>query len=127
MKSCLAAAFAVLVTSTGVFAQPQIGSYTPPQVNPHPTISPFLNLNRSGVSPGVNYFGIVRPQMENQQAIQQLQQFQKQFPTTQGQTGQLPNEEMAPTGHVAGGFFNYGHYYPLFTRGGTAATGGVRR
>jgi hypothetical protein len=32
--------------------------------------------------------------------------------------GQVGNEEIGQTGHAMGGFFNYGHYYPLYYRGG---------
>ncbi|HWY88680.1 MAG TPA: hypothetical protein VNX28_18350 [Gemmataceae bacterium] len=132
MKSCLAGLLAALILASGAYAQPQIGSYTPPVVNPHPTISPYLNLNRGGVNPAINYYGIVRPQIENHQAIQNLQQ---QFQTTQGmiqgQAGAQASEEMAPTGRAAGGYFNYSHYFPLYSRGagGTSAAGsnGTRR
>ena len=122
MKHCQAGLIAMLFLGTGVNAQPPIGSYTPPQVNPNPAFSPYLNLNR-GNNPAINYFGVVRPQFENQQAIQQLQQ---QFQGTQGmmpgQGGPVATEDIGPTGHRMGGFFNYSHYYPLFS-----ATGRRRR
>jgi hypothetical protein len=121
MKHCPAGLIAMLILATGVQAQPPIGSYTPPQVNPNPAFSPYLNLNR-GNNPAINYYGVVRPQVENQQAIQQLQQ---QFQGTQammpGQGGPLATEDIGPTGHRLGGFFNYSHYYPLFYAGGGGA------
>jgi hypothetical protein len=129
MKHCSAGLLAAITLATSVHAQqPQIGSYNPPVVNPRPVISPYLNLNRTGVNPAINYFGIVRPQMENHQAIQQLQQ---QYQATQGmiqtQTGALANEEMAPTGRAVGGYFNYSHYFPLYARGGAGTTGTSKR
>jgi hypothetical protein len=130
MKICLASVVGVLVLGTSVHAQPQIGSYTPPVTNPRPIISPYLNLNRGGVAPAIDYFGIVRPQIDNQKAIQQLQQ---QYQTTQGQLGQLGQQlgtdEMAPTGRTTmGGYFNYSHYFPLYNRGAGATGGtGIRR
>jgi hypothetical protein len=136
MKHCIAGLCTVLTLATSAYAQPQIGSYTPPVVNPRPLISPYLNLNARGMTnSAVNYYGIVRPQMENHQAIQQLQQ---QFQMTQnlqpGQTGQMQPDEMMPTGHSMGGYFNYSHYFPIYSRsaggtGGTAGTGltGIRR
>ncbi len=133
MKHCFAGLCIALALGTNAYAQPQIGSYTPPVVNPRPLISPYLNLNARGMTnSAVNYYGIVRPQMENHQAIQQLQQ---QFQTTQnlqpGQTGQLQEGEMMPTGHTMGGYFNYSHFFPIYSRGtgGTTGTGvtGIRR
>src|SRR5690349_19265376 len=42
--------------------------------NSRPTVSPYLNLNRRGASPGINYYNLVRPQTEFYSSIQQLQQ-----------------------------------------------------
>ena len=134
MKHCFAGLFAILALATNAHAQPQIGSYSPPIVNPRPAISPYLNLNtRGGINTAVNYYGIVRPQMQNTQAIQQLQQqFQTTQGWTQGQTGQLNNDEMLPTGRALGGYFNYSHYFPIYSRGATGTTtapgmNGIRR
>src|SRR5688500_4172615 len=93
MKHCLAAVVGVLALGTSVHAQPQIGSYSPPVVNPKPAVSPYLHLNRGGSSAAVNFFGIVRPQLDNQRSIQQLQQqFQIQ---TQGPIGQMNQQPYA--------------------------------
>ena len=130
MKHCIAGLAAILVSASSAYAQPQIGSYTAPVVNPRPLISPYLNLNlRPGAASAVNYYGIVRPQMENHQAIQNLQQ---QFQMTQDygvgqQTGQTQQGEMLPTGHVIGGYFNYSHYFPAYSRSGGAGATGFRR
>jgi hypothetical protein len=35
-----------------------------------PTVSPYLNLLRGGAPAGVNYYGLVRPQMYFQNSIQ---------------------------------------------------------
>jgi hypothetical protein len=136
MKLWLAGCIAVLLLESGVRAQPQIGSYIPPVVNPRPAISPYLNLNRT-LNPAINYYGIVRPQIENHQAITQLQQqvqtTQTQIQNQTGQTGLMGQDEMLPTGRT-GGYFNYSHYFPIYSRnagntGGTAtpAATGVRR
>ena len=129
MKRYLAGALAAFTIATaGARAQPQIGNYNQPVVNPHPLISPYLNLNHGGVPTAINYYGIVRPQIDNHQAIQHLQQ---QVQTTQGliqnQTAPLANDEMAPTGRNVGGYFNYSHFFPLYTRSAGGANGGVRR
>jgi hypothetical protein len=127
MRNLKVAATVVLLFGSGVNAQaPQIGTYSPPVTNPRPVISPYLNLNRTGVNPAINYFGIVRPQMENHQAIQNLQQ---QVQVTQGmmqtQPGPMANDEIAPTGRTVGSYFNYSHYFPLYGRGagGNTAAG----
>lgn len=52
-------------------ASAQLGQYTPPQTNPHPTVSPYLNMNRN--NPAINYYGIVKPQINTAQTLQQLQ------------------------------------------------------
>ena len=96
----------------------QIGTYVRPQVG-RPTISPYLNLMRSG-NPAINYYGIVRPQIETYQNLQQMQgeiQQIQNFPL-QGQANAQMNLPM--TGHAAT-FMNYSHYFGAYgTRGGTA-------
>ena len=44
-------------------AQAPLGGYTQPY-QPRPTFSPYLNLNRFGTAPGINYYGMVRPQQQ---------------------------------------------------------------
>ena len=124
MKRWLASTLAVLVLGTAASAQPQIGSYSRPVVSPRPTISPYLNLNRSGAGAAIDYYGLVRPQMETRNALQQLQ---SQVQTLEPTPGMLPNNNNQPptTGRGGiGGFFNYSHFYPSLNRGGS---GGVRR
>lgn len=96
-----------------VLAQPQV-----PMVNRSPAFSPYLNLLRGGVSPAVNYFGLVRPQIafqqqafmlqqqvnQNAQSLQTLQTF-----STAGLQAQQP--ALPYTGHPVvfnslGGYFN---------------------
>ena len=50
-------------------AQPPVpgGGYSRP-----PAFSPYLNLLRGGGSPALNYYGIVRPEMQFRQSIQNL-------------------------------------------------------
>ncbi len=51
---------------------PQGGSPNVPQTGP--TVSPYLNLLRRGNSAGVNYYGIVRPQMDFRNSLRSQQQ-----------------------------------------------------
>lgn len=82
----------------GVFlASGQAGAQsTPYQRSP---VSPYINLTQRGTSPGINYYGIVRPELEIRGSIRQLEQRQAQTSqdiATQQQTSALP-----PTGHPA--------------------------
>jgi hypothetical protein len=38
-----------------------------------PVVSPYINLNQPGTSPGIQYYGIVRPELHYNVAIPQLQ------------------------------------------------------
>jgi hypothetical protein len=39
-----------------------------------PTVSPFLNLFNGGTNPAINYYGIIRPQIDTRNSLMQLQQ-----------------------------------------------------
>jgi hypothetical protein len=106
--------------------QPQIGSYTRPQVNPHPTVSPFLNLTRGG-NAAVNYYGIIRPQQQTQRQIHHLQHEFQGIQATETLPAQEGADPATRTGRPIGGFFNYSHYYPLYGRGGAGQAGSLRR
>lgn len=89
-----------------------------PGFNPsaRPTFSPWLNLNRRGTSSAVNYYGIIRPQVNFSSSIQQLQQ-QAALPPAEESAraaGELP-----ATGHVAG-FLNHNKYF--MNRGGVSSS-----
>ena len=85
------------------------------QTQPPPGYSPYLNLIRPG-NPGVNYYGLVRPQVEFRADLQRLQRN-----TTRLQSGlsQLSSSDLS-TGHTAG-FMYYGGYYPGLGRSGAPA------
>ena len=80
---------------------------------PGPTVSPYVNLITGGGIPGANYYGLVRPQIQNQFALQQLQ---TQFGMLAAQANQLGTPaiqgQMLTTGHSAT-FFNTMQYYPV--------------
>jgi hypothetical protein len=117
----------------------QIGSYNRPKTNNYPAFSPYLNLNRGG-DPAVNYFGIVRPQMETNRAFQQIEQgtfgADPRFPVgaggadgnpIPGMNNYYPNQAAGlNTGHPAT-FFYYSHYYqfPSAQRGGAGGGAGA--
>jgi hypothetical protein len=112
--------------------------YFQPQTSPfyQPPVSPYLNLFRGG-NPGINYYGLVRPQVQAQQNLQQLQlqqqlQAQQQAQQMQSQQAILlsPATQMSPlptTGHPA--YFNAAGLFfgsiPGRTGGTPTITGGT--
>ncbi len=95
-------------------AQFPIGGYSPPQVQGRPTISPYLNLARPGSSPAINYYGLVRPQMQTQQQLQNLQGQQNLLATELGGGMAIPGQmtPIATTGHPVY-YFDFARYFPL--------------
>jgi hypothetical protein len=81
------------------------------QGQPPPGYSPYLNLARPG-NPGMNYYGLVRPQVEFRSDLTRLQRN-----TTRLQTdlGQVAGGDLA-TGHPAA-FMYFGGYYSGVGRG----------
>ncbi len=83
-----------------------------------PPVSPFINLFRAGNSAAINYYGLVRPEIEFRNSYQRLQQqvtdIQQQSPYSPEETSGLP-----PTGHFAQ-FNTQGRYF--MTRGAAAPT-----
>jgi hypothetical protein len=110
------AALAIIVCCTS------LASAQPPGVRPYarPAFSPYLNLNRFGSNPAINYYGLVRPQLRYNADIQRLQdstvELQQREPVVVG-------SELLPTGHATG-FLNHQRY---FLNKGGAASGGTRR
>lgn len=109
-------ALALLVWCTGT------AGAQAPGVRPYarPAFSPYLNLNRFGTNPAINYYGLVRPQLRYNADIQQLQQstfdLQQREPVVVG-------SELLPTGHATG-FLNHHRYF--LNKGGTTS-GATRR
>jgi hypothetical protein len=94
-------------------AQQPIGGYTPPTVGP-PAFSPFLNLNRPGTNPAINYYGLVRPQQQTAQQLANLQYQQNALAGTLGAPGAVgPDGALPPstTGHPVR-YFDYARYFP---------------
>src|SRR5262245_40723375 len=113
MKRFLFAFALAAVALVAETAQAQVGSY--PWRNPsRPTVSPYINLNRGGLA-GINYFGLVRPQLDAQKNFMLLnQEIQQVAPDPLGTTtGYGPG--YTATGYEGGaaGYMNYLHYYPL--------------
>ena len=111
MRFALGSALAVVCLIGTAAAQPPAA----PRSANGPTTSPYLNLARRGLGPAVNYYGIVRPQVQTAATLQGLQE-----PTN------LPSPFAAASGGdqpvVTGnpyGFQNYRLYFQnQFTAGG---------
>ena len=58
----------------GSIASAQLGGSRIDRPIDTPTFSPYINMLRSNSSPGLNYFGLVRPQLEVAQQNQQFSQ-----------------------------------------------------
>jgi hypothetical protein len=84
-----------------------------------PTVSPYLNLFNGGTNPAINYYGIIRPQFEFRNNIQQVQQ---QIAMADQSTADLANTlGMVTTGHPS--FFMSHQKY--FQNVGTGASGAL--
>jgi hypothetical protein len=108
----------LLVGLLGVLARPDLA---PAQVpfgqfpSPRPPVSPYLNLNRPGTDPAINYYGIVRPQLQFYGGIQSLQQ---DVAANQAAiaTGFGTAQNLVPTTGVVANFMTESRFF--FTRGG---------
>ncbi len=109
----LAAVLTTVFSGNSALAQ-TIGGQNPSG----PPVSPYLNLMRLGATPGINYYDLVRPQLQIQSAISNLQQNQASL--IQGLAmGGNGADTLVTTGHAAT-FGNYSHYFP-----GQASSGGI--
>jgi hypothetical protein len=83
----------------------QVVPYQPAYTNP--AVPPIINLARPGSNPAINYYGIVRPQVDFRNSMLRLQQGQAALGQEIGteQAGGLPT-----TGHAAF-FMNYSTYF----------------
>jgi hypothetical protein len=106
-------------------ASAQFGTLGQPPAR-RPAISPYINLGEGGNA--FNYYGLVKPQIDANKALTDLQQNMLLLNPDGSAKGPLAAQNPAAamtglqTGHPAT-FFNYGHYYPQNPYQGT--TGGL--
>jgi hypothetical protein len=102
---------AALAAAPGRAAAQGFGTFGRPPVG-RPAVSPFLNLFRGG-NPAINYYGLVRPQIDTRSSLLQLQQQELQGGYPLGVAGQ-PQDRLLQgppsTGHPVR-FGNYGRYF----------------
>jgi hypothetical protein len=119
-----AASLALLAILGGRVAAQVVGMpYVPPATSPfvRPVVSPYVNLALPG-NPGINYYGLVRPQFQAMNAINQLQTqytaLDQQLVTNQA-AGVYGNPLV--TGHSSAFLNHYGYFQNWRTRTGTVA------
>jgi hypothetical protein len=112
LAAWLAIGWCSLVGSSSAQAQqyPGYPGYSPLQ---RPGFSPYLNLLRPDVNPAINYYGLVQPQLNAANAIQNLQ-YQQFY--SQSQQASAANT-LPPTGQGAG-FQTQGRYFQNQGSGG---------
>jgi hypothetical protein len=106
--------FALALLVVGAAAGPGLAQAPPPPAGP--TVSPYLNLLRRGNSPGVNYYGLVRPQIETRNSLRAQQATNAALASLASPTD--PETGLPVSGHLAV-FQNTGGYF-------LSSTGGVR-
>jgi hypothetical protein len=88
-----------------VEAQPLPGTY--PGSYGNPTLSPYLNLLRTGGAPAINYYGLVRPQQAYYNAFTTLEQ---QVAASRVAAAAAENQAAPATGHPIT-FLNYQKFF----------------
>ena len=93
------------------YTSPASRQYASPYASRPAAVTPYLNL--LGRNPVINYFGIVRPELESrnvqQQQRQTLQSLERQLQSTESKPPEAWS--LPKTGHRS--FFqNFSHYYP---------------
>src|SRR5690349_7604497 len=111
MKTCVK----LLVGSLLFFAG--VGAAQAQYPNSRPTVTPWLNLYRGGNPVALNYYNLVRPELDFLASIQQLSQ---QVGANKQALTDLTTPSGAPvTGHAAG-FMTHGSYFQ--TQGAAGAS-----
>jgi hypothetical protein len=108
------------------FASAQFGGLgqAPPRVRP--TVSPFINLGQGGAGA---FYGIIKPQLDANRSINDLQQGLNRLNPDGSLRGQIDAGSVnalggLQTGHSAT-FMNYSHYFPLVPPGGSGTAGNL--
>ncbi len=100
----------VLALVAGVtYGQAPVAPQGPTQPYSPPVFSPYLNLLNRG-NPAINYYGIVRPQLQDQEQLQRLQfGLARTNAEIEATTTTRPGE-VPPTGHAVG-FQTQGRFF----------------
>jgi hypothetical protein len=115
MKVCFRALLGSMVfLAVGATAQAQYPGA-------RPTVTPWLNLYRAGNPAALNYYNLVRPELDFRSSIAQLQ---LQTGANQQGIADLASAPAGPvvTGHAAG-FMTHNGYFQTQSGGGSAGGG----
>jgi hypothetical protein len=110
-----------LIAATFLIGNGTVQAQYPGGITNRPTVSPYLNLNRSGTSTAINYYGIVRPQFQARATFQSLEQMAESNRQAINEVG-APATGLPTTGHNVA-FLNTSGYF--MTLGGTGGQGGL--
>lgn len=99
----------------GLFTSGPAGAQAPAPPYARPAVSPYINLSRTNGDPGINYYGIVRPELELGRSVRQLQQGQLQV--NQELAAQQQATTLPPTGHPVGFMTQATYFMTLQGRG----------
>ncbi len=100
MTECRSYLRVVLLAIT-VFVADRAAAQGPSFATHRPAFSPYLNLLRRDQNPALNYYGLVRPQVQYNDSIQNLQTRQTAL-EQEAAVGQNNTTNLPPTGHRAG-------------------------
>ena len=103
---------ALIASGDGLQAQPGAPG--------RPAFSPYLNLLRPGGSPALNYYGLVRPEINTRQSVQSVQ---SSTVANQRSIGDILNGAELPATGLTSQFLNHNAY---FLNQGTGGRGGAR-
>lgn len=122
-RFCLAAAVLAIVVG-GAAAQGPRPGISGPRPSAPSGYSPYLNLLRPGNSPGVNYYGLVRPQQYFQNSLQGLQGQGGVGGPGPVLGGQADGSDLPGTG-LSVQFMNHRAFFMNLGGGGAGPTGGA--
>ena len=93
------------------YSPPLTDRYSSPYANRPAAVTPYINL--IGRNPVINYFGVVRPELEARkiqaQQYQAIQTLGRQLAGAEPKTADVWS--LPKTGHTSY-FMNFSHYYP---------------
>ena len=106
---------------TGVnFASAQFGGLGQAPIRPRPTVSPFIDLGQGGANA---FYGIIKPQIDANRSIYDLQRGLQTLNPDGSLKGQLNAGSTNALGGLQTGhsvtFMNTSHYFPLVPPGGS--------
>jgi hypothetical protein len=126
MKKLRYAALLAVALAGGLGARPALAQYPlgPRPLNPYgpPGYSPYLNLLRRGNPTFVNYYGLVRPELDLRYTAGSLQQ-QVNNVGAQANANTQAIAGLPETGHTTA-FMNYSHFFGGGAGGGAGIVAG---